>query len=282
MSDKLGGLMDGWAGGVPESYQLLGVDLQLSRSGEGPPILFLHGEDGLLFSRALISQLARNFTVLAPSHPGWRGKCPRHIRSLDDLAYIYLELLDRLGVSCGVVGCSIGGWLAAEMATKSESRLSSLVLVAPLGIKTTGRRERTFMDIFATRPTDLSAALYADESSIPDLTGFEDDQFLALAEAQEAVARFGWEPYLHNPQLPHRLARISRPTLIVSGAADHFVLDPEYYEKFCGLIGGAARHVILDRVGHRAEEEAPERLSELVAEFCGSVAGRAAEEAGRV
>jgi pimeloyl-ACP methyl ester carboxylesterase len=252
---------------VVTTERVLGTDLRWERAGTGPPLLYLHGEDGFLFARPLLDELARHFTVIAPLHPAWHGPCPRHIRVLDDLSYLYLELLDHLDISCPVVGSSIGGWIAAEMATKTEARISSLVLVAPLGIKTGDREHRTFVDIYATRASDLRSALYADAAKAPDLTAFDDDQFLALATAQEAVTRFGWEPYLHNPQLPARLARIRRPTLVVNGDSDRFVLDPDYYSTFSGLIGDNARLVTLPGVGHRVDEEAPARLGELIADF---------------
>ena len=110
-----------------------------------------------------------------------------------------------------------------------------MVLVSPLGVKLGGRSERTFVDLYATAPADVRACLYGDPSRAPDQSALGDDEFLELAVAEEAVARYGWEPYLHNPQLRYRLARIGRPTLVVAGSADRFVLAPGYYRVLCRL-----------------------------------------------
>jgi pimeloyl-ACP methyl ester carboxylesterase len=257
-----------------ERVRVGGADLRVRRLGQGPPLLFLHGEDGVRFCEPFLALLAEHFEVIAPSHPGWAGSPrPPHIRSLDDIAYLYLDLLETIGTPVALVGASIGGWLAAEMATKSQEWLSCLVLVSPLGVKIGGRLERTFVDLYATAPGAVLASLYGDPARAPDRSGLGDDDFLELAVAQEAVTRYGWEPYLHNPQLPHRLARIRRPTLVVAGSDDRFVLVPSYYKSFTGLIGANAELAIIDGGGHRLEEEVPEALGPAVVGFVHACAG---------
>ena len=76
-----------------------GADLQVRRLGQGPPLVFLHGEDGLLFCGPFLARLAEHFEVIAPSHPAWAGSTrPAHVRTLDDIAYLYLDLLQRQAV----------------------------------------------------------------------------------------------------------------------------------------------------------------------------------------
>jgi len=250
-----------------EDVEVLGTEVRLRRTGSGPPLLFVHGEDGLLFAEPFVDMLAERFSVLVPSHPAWQGACPRHIRTLDDIAYVYLELIEQLNLSCAVVGTSIGAWIAAEMATKNDTRMSMLVLAAPIGIKTVGREERAFVDLYAVNPQQARAALYAETAKAPDPKTFSDERFLALAMAQEAVTRFAWEPYMHNPQLGFRLARIGVPTLVVTGGSDTFVLEPNYGRTYCRLIGGNARLTVIEGAGHRVEEEAPARLRDAIASF---------------
>ncbi|HEX4219021.1 MAG TPA: alpha/beta hydrolase [Acidimicrobiales bacterium] len=249
------------------TVELLGVELQLRRIGSGPPVLLLHGEDGFIFNRAFVENLASRFTIIAPDHPAWGSPRPGHVRTLDDIAYLYLELLDQFAELPTVIGLSIGGWIAAEMATKNQSRMTALVLVSPVGIKTSGVRDRAFIDLYASHPDDVATALYADPSLVPSLSSFTDEQFLDLAIAQEAVARYAWEPYMHNPQLAHRLARIRVPSLVIEGEDDGFILEPEYYSNFARLIGDNATLATLDGVGHRADEEAPDRLFKTIAAF---------------
>jgi pimeloyl-ACP methyl ester carboxylesterase len=257
-----------------------GVELQVWRSGAGPLVLFLHGEDGLLFSGPFLERLAGRFEVMAPSHPGWGSPRPGHVRTLDDIAYIYLDLLAQLERPCVVVGASMGGWLAAEMATKNQSNMAALVLVAPVGLKTGGREDRAFVDLYASSAADVKAALYGDPSRAPDLSGLSDEDFVALATAQEAVTRFGWEPYMHNPQLRYRLPRIAVPTLVVGGGGERFVLESDYYPAFAAAIGSNAEVAVIDGAGHRLEEETPEQLSDVVAGFVARRVGVVAGSAG--
>jgi len=131
-----------------ERVRVGGADLQVRRLGQGPPLVFLHAEDGLRFSGPFLARLAEHFEVIAPTHPAWAGSTrPPHIRTLDDVAYLYLDLLDAIGAPVALVGASIGGWLAAEVATKSQEGLSCVVLVSPLGMKIGGRSDRTFVDL---------------------------------------------------------------------------------------------------------------------------------------
>ena len=90
--------------------------------GQGPPLVFLHGEDGLLFCRAVPRPPGRALRGHRPDRTRrWAGSTrPAHVRTLDDIAYLYLDLLETIGAPVALVGASIGGWLAAEMATKSQ------------------------------------------------------------------------------------------------------------------------------------------------------------------
>ena len=102
-------------------------------------------------SAPYLDALAAHFEIILPTHPGFYGS-PHHRRvgSVDDLAYLYLDLIDDFGLDdLTVMGFSMGGWLALEMATKSCARLQQLVLVDAVGVKFTDRETRQFPDIFA-------------------------------------------------------------------------------------------------------------------------------------
>ncbi len=264
-----------------EAVDVLGATLKIRRFGAGPELVLLHGEDGFLFNRPFLEALGREFTVVAPEHPGWGSARPTHLRTIDDLAYLYLEFLDRQQKTVPVIGVSIGAWLAAEIATKSEAGISHLVLVSPVGIKNGTRDDRAFVDLYASSSDQVRRALYADVAKAPNAAEFSDDQFLELAVAQEAVARFAWEPYLHNPQLRHRLPRIRVPSLVVHGADDAFVLEPDYFSTFGSLIGDNARVVPVADAGHRVDEEQPTALAETIAAFVrGADVGRRLQPSG--
>jgi pimeloyl-ACP methyl ester carboxylesterase len=263
---------------VPQIVTLrAGVSLAVERYGSGPPLVFLHPEDGVLFTGAFVDELARRFEVVIPHHPGWPGSVrPSWMKSVGDVADAHLEFLGMFDAPLPVVGVSFGAWVAAEMATRCQHQISCLGLVAPLGIKVRDRETRDFVDIYATRKSAVQAALYGDLSQPPDLSRLDDRCIEDLAVAQEAVARYCWKPYMHNPTLPARLSRIGVPTLLVSGQQDNFALSPTYYSTYCDLIGDNASHVVLSDVGHRIEEEAPSALADALSEFITKVASPSA------
>src|SRR5262249_35325813 len=118
------------------------VRLEVVERGQGRPILWLHGEEGLDPDARFLDLLAAGGRLLAPTHPGFGGS-PSHedIDTVDDLSYLYLELLAARELrDVTVIGASLGGWIAAEMAVKCADRLRALVLVAPMGINV-GDRE---------------------------------------------------------------------------------------------------------------------------------------------
>src|SRR5260370_32970933 len=130
------------------------VQLECVERGRARPILWLHGEEGLDPEAQVLDRLAAHGHLLAPSHPGF-GHSPEaaSIDAVDDLAYLYLDLLAQQDARDAVViGCSLGGWIAAEMAVKCTERVARLILIAPLGI-TGGDRETPDMpDIVALHP----------------------------------------------------------------------------------------------------------------------------------
>ena len=238
-------------------------------------LLFLHGDDGPLAAQPFVDALragaeAPVAEVVAPTCPGWSEEpIPVWLRSVDQLAYHYLDALDRSATAPVIaIGASIGAWLLLEMATKQPQVFSALVLISPVGVKITDRETAQFTDLFAHDIDDRASALYADpETALRRLALLDDHEILGLAVAQEAVARFGWEPYLYNPLLRHRLHRVKCPTAIFHGADDGFVASLDYYRRLAALFGGPTRLMTVDGAGHRVEEEQPTALARSVLEF---------------
>ena len=249
------------------SIDIQGAKLHLRRQGKGAPLLFLHGVQGLLAASPALDLLAHRFEVLAPDHPGFgRSDTPDWIDDVPDLGFFYLDLIETLGLKeVHVVGASLGGWIALEMAIRSTARIKSLTLAAPAGIRAEGAARG---DMFICTPAELSKLLFADEAAATSWFA----QWQATAETLEtydknryAAAKYTWQPRLYNPKLARWLHRIAVPTQIVWGESDQLIA-PAHAEVLRGLIHGTAV-TILPGAGHMLDIEQPARFAETVLRF---------------
>jgi pimeloyl-ACP methyl ester carboxylesterase len=245
-----------------------GTPVQMLQDGSGPPLVFLHGAGGAGRWLAFQERLAKDFSVYFPSHPGHGGSpAAEWIEHISDLAFHYLDLLDRLGLDrAHLVGASFGGWIAAEIATMASHRLASLVLIDPVGIRVDGWIYPFLfgMDIPEIVTTIFQNPMAALALAPPDQSA----ETLALQYRQgTALARVSWNPYLYNPLLRRRLGRITAPTLLCWGAHDRLApLDP-CGETWAREILGARLRVFADS-GHVPHLEEPDAVAEAVGEFC--------------
>jgi pimeloyl-ACP methyl ester carboxylesterase len=254
-----------------QSLVVGGTRIDWIEKGSGAPLLFLHAENGIEPARAAIDELAKHARVMAPTHPGYgRSELPKGMRTVDDLSYFYLDLLDQLGVrEVTVVGVSLGGWIAAEIAVKNASRMTRLVMANAVGVKVGDRETRDIADVFALTEPEYIAIAYADPKvGTRDYKALPDGEVLAAARAREATARFAWNPYFHNPRLKSRLHRIRIPTLFLWGAQDR-MLSEAYGRAYCEMIPGA-RFETIDRAGHFPDHEQPKIFAEKVLAFAKS------------
>jgi pimeloyl-ACP methyl ester carboxylesterase len=245
-----------------------GIRVDAIDRGQGRPLLFLHPAIGLDPASPVIDRLAGKARFLAPSHPGFgRSEQPRSFDSVDDLAYFYLDLLDDFDLRDVVlVGVSLGGWIAAEIAVKSCARLSHLVLADAVGIKVGDRDTRDIVDIFAITEQEFIELAYCDPAAgTRDYRALPEPDVLAAARNREATARYAWSPYMHNPKLMGRLHRIRVPTLMVWGADDR-ILSERYGRAYCAAIPGA-RFELIKRAGHFPHIEQPDEFARQILAF---------------
>jgi pimeloyl-ACP methyl ester carboxylesterase len=241
------------------------VSLEGFAAGEGPPLLFLHGGDYVQQNRAFLDRLARNWRVTAPRHPGFGASArPDGFRTIHDLAYLYLDWLDReAGPDVVVVGSSFGGWVALEMAVRSVARIGHLVLIDALGVKFGGREERDIADIYALADDELRRRTFFDPpGAMPDYAGLGDDELTAIANDRAATALYGWRPYMHDPALEQWLHRVRVPALVVWGENDGIV-TPDYGEKLCRCLPDA-KFARIARAGHYPQIERPDEVAALI------------------
>ena len=239
--------------------------------GTGSPLLVLHGAGGNRGWRRWMDVVAERHTIYAPTHPGFgRSDSADWMEGIEDLARFYLWFMDVAGLGkTALLGHSIGGWTAAEMAAMSPGSIDRLVLVAPVGLKPeTGE----ILDVFYHSPAELRDLMVHDPKTVPDWDALfgrtpTPAELEIATRNREMAARLTWKPYMHNPRLAQFLPRVANRTLIVWGREDRIV-PVECGEQWRRLLPNATL-TVLDRCGHLPPLEQPERFARLVLDFLG-------------
>ncbi|HEU4921817.1 MAG TPA: alpha/beta hydrolase [Burkholderiales bacterium] len=237
-----------------------GCKTHLRRGGRGEPLLFLHGANGAPVVLPFMEKLAQRFDVLIPEHPGY-GKSdePEWLENIHDIAYFYLDFLKQLNLkNVTVVGSSMGGWIAMEMAVRDTSRLKSLVLSSPAGIAAPGVRAA---DIFLMAPEEMVRNLFADQKLAEARLAQPEDVDISLKN-RHTTARLAWEPRLHDPYLPKWLHRIDVPVKIVWGRQDR-ILPVAFVDVYRKLLPKADTSII-ENCGHLPHAEKPDEFVEII------------------
>ncbi len=261
-------------GHTEELVEISGAKIQLLRGGKGRPLLFLHGAAGAGIWLPFLQKLARRFSVYAPAHPGFgRSEDPPWLDSVDDMAHYYQEFLDWLGLKkVNVVGLSLGGWIAAELATLCSHRIDRLVLVDAAGLKVDGVK---VPDLFAMTPEEVVQHIFAKPETAAALFPADPapEQMEVMLRQRATLARLAWNPYFHNPKLPRRLGRIRVPTLIVWGEGDK-LFPLEIGRAWERAIPGA-RLTVLENCAHVPPLDDPNGFVRTVTEFLAKRRGQA-------
>lgn len=245
-----------------------GCKIQYREAGSagGPVLLFLHGAGGPESALPMLSEFADSMRVLVPDHPGFGASDdPDWLDNIHDAAYAYLDFLEALDLrDVHLVGASLGGWLAMEIAVRDRSRLSSLTLIAAAGIRPgdipTG-------DLFMWSPEERVRNTIADPSLAEKILSkprTQDEADVALRN-HTTTAKLCWEPRFFDPDLEKWLHRLRLPTQVVWGADDR-LFPPALGRKLSALIPNAPLHLI-EACGHVPAIEQPEKLAQLLREF---------------
>jgi pimeloyl-ACP methyl ester carboxylesterase len=239
--------------------------VRMEQRGSGPPVLLLHGGGGPASVAAFANELSRQYHVIVPTHPGFAStaRLPSQA-SIKDLARIYVALVEQSDLQDAIViGCSIGGWIAAEMAVCKPAGVRGFVLVDAVGITVPGQ---AVLDVFAVQPGDLpSFSYHAPDKFRIDPAAMTEEQMAAMRSNFAALAIYGGSRNMQDPDLRERLALVQTPALIVWGESDRVVPPP--YGKAYAAAFPRGRFEVISACGHLPQIEQPQRLLQLVEGF---------------
>lgn len=250
----------------------LGARIEVVEAGKGRDLLFLHGAGGHMVADPLLAALASKYHVVAPLLPGYgQSGGEDGLRDMLDVTLHCLDVLEALDLRKPiVVGHSMGGMIAAEMAAIAHTEVAKLCLIAPAGL---WLDDHPIVDIFSKLPYELPGLLFHDvEAGRKLLTAgggnMEDPEFLKQFLVMNA-RRMGMAGKLLFPipdrGLAGRLHRITAKTLIVWGKEDALI-PPVYGDAFKKAIS-RSKLVRIARAGHAVGQEKPAAVLKAIHDF---------------
>ena len=250
-----------------ETVSIDGSELSIVRGGEGKPIVIFHGELGDPGRLGWQSDLASSRELIFVRHPGF-GISPniKWLKSIRDLAGLYAQLLRQMGLEgADVIGFSLGGWIAAEMAAANDSIFGKMVLVAPAGIKPP---EGEIRDLFVDPPIKYVAASVNDVGKTPEFDNLyggatTPEQIELLVDAQAGTANLAWQPYMFNPSLPHLLKGVNGLQTTVIWGREDAIIPLSAGTAYEAAIA-SAKLVVFDDCGHYPEVEQREAFVDQI------------------
>jgi pimeloyl-ACP methyl ester carboxylesterase len=247
-----------------------GITVELQRGGNGPPLLVIHGEFGVPGWLDSFSLLAEHYDVIVPSLPGFgQSTRPDWIMGVHDVAAWVTWLARDLDVRppINVVGCSLGGWVAAEIATVAPQFFNKLVLVGAMGLKPNAGE--IFDYFLESGLTGLRRAFSLPDRS-PEFLRYWGAEWTPevvdrVEQHREMTCRIAWKPYMHSLSLPHLLPGVCTPTLLVWGSDD--AITPLDCGRIYQHVIPDAHLAVIDDCGHMPEMEKPAQFVALVRDF---------------
>ncbi|MCP5183684.1 MAG: alpha/beta fold hydrolase [Pseudomonadales bacterium] len=239
-------------------------NLDVHQSGSGPDLLFLHGAGGLFPDDPFLAALSRHFRVHAPLLPGYGTSTgDEHLRNMLDFSLLACDVRDALGLDKPLlVGHSMGGMIAAEVAAIAPDRVEKLALICPAGLWLDAH---PVADIFAALPFELPALLLHDPQAHGALLSaggdFNDPEFLTtfLVANSRRLSTAGKLLFpVPDRGLASRLYRVKARTSVLWGNSDRLI-DPVYADEFVRLLPDASVTRI-DAAGHMLPYEQTDKV----------------------
>ncbi|MBB3082424.1 alpha/beta fold hydrolase [Geodermatophilus sabuli] len=242
-------------------------DVELWEEGSGAPLLYLHGYERHPGAAGFLKRLAESRRVLAPELPGYgRSTGFQNFTDVIDVALYHRELVESLGVGqVDVVGHSLGGMFAAELAAIAPQLVRRLVLVNAFGV---WLDDEPALDPFGAA-AEVKAAKWHGEAPKQEPTNFvpdpDDPHGAILFSAQNlgTATKFMWP--IADRGLRRRLPLIDAPTLVVHGTSDG-LLPVSYADEFVRLVPNAEL-ALIDAAGHYPMVEQEDEFVSVVGKF---------------
>jgi pimeloyl-ACP methyl ester carboxylesterase len=240
------------------------LPLTFDDAGEGRPFLLLHGGAGPGSMAGLAAALAGSGRSILPTHPGFNAQPrPDWFHNIDDLVLAYLALIERLDLQdVIVIGNSLGGWLAAELALRGSRRISAIVLMNAVGIEP--NQETGEIADPATLGPKIAEYAFHDPGRFA-LTPTSPEAAAMMAANQKTLRVYNSEYFMYDPGLRSRLPRIAIPTLFVWGESDR-ICSPAYGRQFSNLIP-SSRFELIPKAGHFPQIEQLNGVTDLIRSF---------------
>jgi pimeloyl-ACP methyl ester carboxylesterase len=247
-----------------QEIEINGINTVVYSAGSGEPLVYLHGS-GTFAGFGFARHWVKTHRVILPYHPGFGESADdARIESINDHVLHYLDLFDALGLDqINLVGSSLGGWIASEIAIVQPARIARLVLVSPGGLVI---KDVPSTDLFTVPPKDVSVYLVADPAVLaPFMPEGHDLDFMTLRYRETiSSARLVWERP-GNPKLDRWLHRISAPTLLLWGEGDR-IKPFAQAETWLKLLPNAQIETMAG-VGHLPLDEQPVAAAGIVSNF---------------
>jgi pimeloyl-ACP methyl ester carboxylesterase len=244
-----------------------GCRIKLMRGGAGDPLLYLHGASGASWL-PFLQTLTKRFDVIAPEHPGFgESDNPDWLDNIHDLAYFYLDLIEQLKLRhVHLVGNSLGGWIAAEIAVRSTQHLATLTLAGSAGLHVP---DVVQADSFLLSDEQRLQHFFHDPKKAKEMIArvLNPDMEDVALKNRATVAKLSWHPRSHDPHLAKWLHRVDVPTLLIWGDTDR-IFPREHALAYERSIPNA-KLVIVPDCGHVPQIEQPDAFVAALESFIG-------------
>ena len=235
--------------------------------GSGPPIVLLRGFDVAFRNDSFLDELSHRYEVIVPDHPGFGGSnSPGWLKGwrIPPISTSICSPLLATISPVHLIGASLGGWLAAEIAIRDAANIRSLILIGPAGVR---KENAAIGDPFIRSPEQSAIAMFGNGTLARELRCpvETDDEIDLHLKNSIGLARLGWQPRLASPELQRWLHRIRVPTCLIWGSVDR-IMPLEHSKAWLDALADA-RLSVIEGAGHLPHIEAPQKTAAAVASF---------------